>query len=525
MRDEGAVRHSADGAGDGAEVAAVSWRRASASRISIAVTPQIAAAQDLGDFTSGLVNGTMVLFARRTGKPLRTGLGAAALATPEMRLAPWEIPGGNTDDLVVMTGDAQPRPVESARAPRRRGRAGDGALGDFVVPTLGGQPFLEKPPLSYATGALLVRWLGTEPARTIRAASALYALGTIAAVFAIGRILFGSDVAQFACLLLATTLGFYVLAHFIVTDAGLPARSSSLPCTARVRAFAAAAWKGGSVRGGCRRFLCKGVIGCVSGARRRHVRARGEQGRLTSCDASRRSGCCCSPARSRRGSCHLPARWWRALPPSVGQNVERFLGKQAASPRAESAYYQRVPVDNAPTVADLAAPSGNGCGERARDQSRVDAVAGMGTVGSLAALAVAHQARPVRLSVIAPFSLLVARDLMTARGASRLMRGWVIVLALLAMIGPPLLLAAGVSGIDAPRCVDHDRLGPAAAGHGAGRGARRYGRQFAMDDHRCAGAARDARQRAAGSRARDAVVSFESPVERLAAHLRRCPTW
>src|SRR5262245_31558602 len=93
--------------------------------------------------------------------------------------------------------------------------------GDYVVPTLGGKPFLEKPPLFYATGALLVDLLGTEPARTIRTASLIFALATQVTVYLMARMLFGARTALIACGALATTFGFYQLGHVIVTDTGL----------------------------------------------------------------------------------------------------------------------------------------------------------------------------------------------------------------------------------------------------------------------------------------------------------------
>jgi len=95
--------------------------------------------------------------------------------------------------------------------------------GDFVVPTLSGRPLLHKPPLYYATGALLYRWLGGEPARTIRLTSLLFALLTLAATARIAFLYAGRREALAASAVLATTLGFLHLSHYIVVDPALVA--------------------------------------------------------------------------------------------------------------------------------------------------------------------------------------------------------------------------------------------------------------------------------------------------------------
>src|SRR5262245_49699385 len=135
---------------------------------------------------------------------------------------------------------------------------------DFVVPTLGGQPFLEKPPLFYATGALLVNALGTEPARTIRTASLIFALATQVTVFLTAKILWGSRQALFACGVLATSFGFYQLGHTIVTDVAL-----LFFISLAMLGFVWFAFAGGNRGrellalglGGA--FLSKGLIGCA----------------------------------------------------------------------------------------------------------------------------------------------------------------------------------------------------------------------------------------------------------------------
>jgi 4-amino-4-deoxy-L-arabinose transferase-like glycosyltransferase len=95
--------------------------------------------------------------------------------------------------------------------------------GDFVVPTLGGRPLVHKPPLYYATGALLYRWLGGEPARTIRLTSLLFGLLALAATARIAFLYAGRREALAATAVLATTLGFLHLSHYIVVDSALVA--------------------------------------------------------------------------------------------------------------------------------------------------------------------------------------------------------------------------------------------------------------------------------------------------------------
>lgn len=95
--------------------------------------------------------------------------------------------------------------------------------GDWLVPHLGGRPLFHKPPLYYATGAVLYRLLPIDPARAIRLVSLLYALVALGATARIGMLLGGRRVAIAASLVTVTTLGFLMVSRFIVVDAGLVA--------------------------------------------------------------------------------------------------------------------------------------------------------------------------------------------------------------------------------------------------------------------------------------------------------------
>ena len=51
---------------------------------------------------------------------------------------------------------------------------------DWVVPTLNGIPFLEKPPLYYVTGVLIAKGASSFAPWVLRLPSALFALATLA---------------------------------------------------------------------------------------------------------------------------------------------------------------------------------------------------------------------------------------------------------------------------------------------------------------------------------------------------------
>jgi 4-amino-4-deoxy-L-arabinose transferase-like glycosyltransferase len=95
--------------------------------------------------------------------------------------------------------------------------------GDYVVPHLAGVPFVEKPPLYFAVGAVFARWLGPVFGNTgaIRLSSAFWALGTLGATFLFARRLYGSGFARVVVVLLATMAGFVENMHWIRVDAAL----------------------------------------------------------------------------------------------------------------------------------------------------------------------------------------------------------------------------------------------------------------------------------------------------------------
>ncbi|WP_306598099.1 glycosyltransferase family 39 protein [Geothrix sp. 21YS21S-2] len=58
--------------------------------------------------------------------------------------------------------------------------------GDWVVPTLGGQPYLEKPPLHYLMGVAATRLAGTFEPWALRLPSAFMAMATVAWITWVG---------------------------------------------------------------------------------------------------------------------------------------------------------------------------------------------------------------------------------------------------------------------------------------------------------------------------------------------------
>ncbi len=94
------------------------------------------------------------------------------------------------------------------------------ASGDWMIPRLNGEPFLEKPPLHYALVAASFKVFGQTPFAA-RLPSALCGLLTVLAIYFLGRKLFGRRKALFGSLLFPVLfLPFYV-AHYTLVDASL----------------------------------------------------------------------------------------------------------------------------------------------------------------------------------------------------------------------------------------------------------------------------------------------------------------
>jgi 4-amino-4-deoxy-L-arabinose transferase-like glycosyltransferase len=136
--------------------------------------------------------------------------------------------------------------------------------GDVVVPRLAGEPFVEKPPLYFASAALSARLLGPWIGETgaIRLTSALWGLGALFATFLLSRRLSDRSTAAVTVAALATMAGFVVDMHWIRVDAALAFFvAASLACSAEA-SVAGRAWfclPAGLMA--ALAFLSKGVVG------------------------------------------------------------------------------------------------------------------------------------------------------------------------------------------------------------------------------------------------------------------------
>jgi dolichol-phosphate mannosyltransferase len=89
--------------------------------------------------------------------------------------------------------------------------------GDWVVPRLQGEPYLDKPPLLYwLTAASLSAWGQSE--RAARLPVALASWLTVLLVFACGARLFGERSALLGSILLMLSLGFVLSGRFLIMD-------------------------------------------------------------------------------------------------------------------------------------------------------------------------------------------------------------------------------------------------------------------------------------------------------------------
>jgi 4-amino-4-deoxy-L-arabinose transferase-like glycosyltransferase len=95
--------------------------------------------------------------------------------------------------------------------------------GDWLVPTLGGEPFVEKPPLFFWTAAVFARLFGWAlPLHdAAHLASAFYVVLTLLFTALAARRLYGPSAAVPAALLLAGSLGYLQHAHQLLTDNAL----------------------------------------------------------------------------------------------------------------------------------------------------------------------------------------------------------------------------------------------------------------------------------------------------------------
>jgi 4-amino-4-deoxy-L-arabinose transferase-like glycosyltransferase len=93
--------------------------------------------------------------------------------------------------------------------------------GNWAVPTLNKKPFLEEPPLYYASLAVTFRAFGGASDRVARIPSALFAFGGVVALFFLASMLFGARVGFISGFILATGGEYFRVAHWLVVDSAL----------------------------------------------------------------------------------------------------------------------------------------------------------------------------------------------------------------------------------------------------------------------------------------------------------------
>ncbi len=95
--------------------------------------------------------------------------------------------------------------------------------GDWIVPTLAGEPFMEKPPLFYWSAALVAKLLAPPFALhdAARLTTGLYMALTFAFVAGAARELYGKGRGALAILLLMACFGIVIRSHQLITDIAL----------------------------------------------------------------------------------------------------------------------------------------------------------------------------------------------------------------------------------------------------------------------------------------------------------------
>ena len=93
--------------------------------------------------------------------------------------------------------------------------------GNWAVPTLNQKPFLEEPPLYYASIAATFRLLGGASDKTVRIPSAIFAFGGVLALFFFGVMLFGPRTGFLSAFIMATCGEYFRVAHWVIVDSAL----------------------------------------------------------------------------------------------------------------------------------------------------------------------------------------------------------------------------------------------------------------------------------------------------------------
>jgi 4-amino-4-deoxy-L-arabinose transferase-like glycosyltransferase len=93
--------------------------------------------------------------------------------------------------------------------------------GNWAVPTLNQEPFLEEPPLYYAALAAVFKVCGVVSDKIVRIPSAVFAFCGVLALFFLGNMLMGPRVGFISGFIMATCGEYFRVAHWVIVDSAL----------------------------------------------------------------------------------------------------------------------------------------------------------------------------------------------------------------------------------------------------------------------------------------------------------------
>lgn len=135
--------------------------------------------------------------------------------------------------------------------------------GDHLVPTLAGEPFMQKPPLFFSTAAVFVKAFGSVLGfgNAARLANVFFLVVTLISLGLAGRIILGKGRGWLAPVLFMGTIGQVHITHMLITDV-------SLVCGFAIALHGLLLWQNKPLRAGIITgtglgvaFMSKGLIG------------------------------------------------------------------------------------------------------------------------------------------------------------------------------------------------------------------------------------------------------------------------